>query len=217
MRTISTGSRLFTLLVAMLFVAAACSDDGDSSSDSDGSADTGVAEEVADGSTTTSAPVVPTTEDLPIGTEEDLRAALAESIASGSGDTTFDEATTQCLVDSIVGGIGYDRLIELGVRPGNVENVDPVLTMSEEEKAAYVDALGACTSLRELVVMTLGFTPPLDQCIDDAIPDDATAGVILLFLLNSTGSTEPPTPQVGEVFDSLEVCRSELLEGPVGD
>ena len=212
MSRISTTRRVLALLLAVLLVAGACSDDGDSSADS---ADTSAADESSDPSTSPSVPAVATTEELPIGTEEDLRAALAESIASGP-DTTFDEATTACLVDSILASIGYDRLIELGVRPGNVENIDPVLAMTDEEKAAYVDALGTCTSLRDLAVTSLGFAPPLDQCIDDAIPDEAAARAILLYLLVDNDGA-PPTGEVGEVFDSLEVCRSELLEGPAGD
>jgi hypothetical protein len=213
MSRICTSRRPLALLLAVLLVAGACSDDGDSSADS---ADTGAANESSDQSTSPSVPAVATNEELPIGTEEDLRAALAESIASGPGDATFDEATTECLVDSILAGIGYDRLIELGVRPGNVENIDPVLAMTDEEKAAYVDALGMCTSLRDLAVMSLGFAPPLDQCTDDVIPDEAAARAILLYLLAGNDGT-PPTGEVGEVFDSLEVCRSELLEGPAGD
>lgn len=213
MSKISTGSGLLTLLLAVLLLAGACSDDNEGDSSADPSETS-----AADGSSNPPAvPVAPTTEDLPIGTEEDLRAALAESIASGTGDTTFDEATTECLVDSIVGTIGYDRLIELGVRPGNVETIDPVLTMTEEEKVAYVDALGTCTSLRDLAVASLGFTPPLDQCIDEAIPDEARARAILIYLLANDDSGAPPTGEVGEAFDSLEVCRSELLEGPAGD
>ena len=120
-------------------------------------------------------------------------------------------------MDSIIGSVGYDRLIELGVRPGNVDQIDPIVTMTDEEKAAYVDGLGTCTSLRDLVVQSLGVAPPLDQCIDDAIPDEATARVVLISLLAGNDTGEPPTGEVAEVFDSLEVCQSELVEGPPGD
>ena len=211
MRRLSARFSLLTLLVLVVLVAAACSDDGDDSAEPDGSDTTQETREEP------AVPSVPTTDELPIGTEEDLKAALAESIAPVGGDTEFDEATTACLVDSILESVGYDRWIELGVRPGNVATVDPLSGMTEEEKIAYIDALAACTSLRDLAVATLGFAPPLDQCIDDAIPDEAAARAILIYLLASDDTGAPPTGQVGEAFDSLEVCRSELLEGPAGD
>ncbi len=160
-------------------------------------------------------PPVATTEELPIGTEDELRQALAASIASGGA--TYDESTTECLVSAIIDGIGYDRLIELGVRPGNVDDVDPILDMTDAEREAYVDALGSCTSLRDLAIASLGFAPPLDQCIDRTIPDEETARALLLYLLSSPDTSPPPSGVVGEVYDSLEICQSELLDGAAGD
>jgi hypothetical protein len=207
---------LLPVLFGAILIAGACSGDDDDAADSDDGAttDTSAADTSSEG---TAAAPVPTTKELPIGTEEDLREALAASIASG--DATYDAATTECLVTAIVDGIGYDRLIELGVRPGNVEQIDPILNMSDEEKIAYIDALGTCTSLRELAVQSLGFAPPLDQCIDQTIPDEETARAVLTYLLvdAANDAAAPPTGVVGAVYDSLEVCQSELLEGAVGD
>ncbi len=214
MRTHTTTRWLVPVLFGALLLIGACSDDGDSAPDT---GDTGTTGTTAEATTGPPDPPVATTEELPIGTEDELREALKASIASGADGSTYDEPTTECLVTAIIDGIGYDRLIELGVRPGNVEQVDPILTMTDDEKAAYIDALGSCTSLRDLAILSLGFAPPLDQCIDQTIPDEETARAVLLFLLVSPDSTAPPTGVVGEVYDSLEVCQSELLDGALGD
>lgn len=117
-------------------------------------------------------------------------------------------------MDSIIGSVGYDRLIELGVRPGNVDQIDPIVTMTDEEKAAYVDGLGTCTSLRDLVVQSLGVAPPLDQCIDDAIPDEATARVVLISLLAGNDTGEPPTGEVAEVLTRSRSARASWSRVP---
>lgn len=218
MRTRFKSRCLLPVLFGALLIAGACSDDDDTAADSDTAAtDTSSADTSSEATTDPPDPAVPTTEDVPIGTQEDLREALAASIASGAGGGTYDEPTTECLVTAIVDGIGYDRLIELGVRPGNVEQIDPILGMSEDEKTAYIDALGTCTSLRDLATQSLGFAPPLDQCIDQTIPDEETARAVLIYLLVNADTTTAPTGVVGEVYDQLEICQSELLEGAVGD
>ncbi len=205
------------LFGALLLVGACSGDDDDTAAVPEDTGGAG-ATDTSDAATTGPPdPPVATTEDLPIGTEEDLREALAASIGSGAGGGVYDEATTECLVTAIVDGIGYDRLIELGVRPGNVDQADPIRGMDDDEKAVYVDVLGSCTSLRELAIQSLGFAPPLDQCIDQSIPDEATARAVVLFLLSADERTEPPTGVVGEVYDSLEICQSELIDGAPGD
>ena len=215
MRTRSKRRLLLTAVFAAILLLGACSDDDGT----DGDADTGAVESDPSESSTTGPtdPAVSTTEELPIGTEEDLREALAASIASGEAGGIYDEATAECLVSGIIDGIGYDRLIELGVRPGNVDDVDPVLDMTNAEREVYIDALAACTSLRDLAIQSLGFAPPLDQCADRTIPDEETARALLLYLISSPDPSEPPSGVVGQVYDSLEICQSELLDGAVGD
>lgn len=208
------------LFGALLLVA--CSDDDDNTADESitedtGAIDTGVSDPSAEEPNGPPDPSVASTAELPIGTEEDLREALAASIASGAGAGAYDEPTTECLVTAIIDGIGYERLIELGVRPGNVDDIDPVLAMTDDEREAYIDALGSCTSLRDLAIQSLGFAPPLDQCIEQSIPDEQTARAVLLFLISSPDTTAPPSGVVGEVYDSLEICQSELLDGALGD
>ncbi len=216
MDTRSKRRWLLPVVFGSLLLLGACSDDGDSPEAADTeAAGTETADTSAEATTGAPDPPVATTEELPIGTEDELRQALAASIASGGA--AYDEPTIECLVAAIIDGIGYDRLIELGVRPGNVDDVDPIIEMTDAEREAYVDALGSCTALRDLAIQSLGFAPPLDQCIDRTIPDEETARALILYLLSSPDTTAPPTGVVGQVYDSLEICQSELLDGAAGD
>ncbi len=184
-----------------LLGATACSDD--SGSESSETSEPPVSDPAVPG--------VTSPDDLPIGTEEDLRAAMTESISSPTGTTPFDDATTECLVDAIIDSIGYDRLIELGVRPGNVSDAQPLSGMSDAEKRAYLDAVAQCTSLRDLVIASFGLDPPFDECVEEAIPDEEVARAILLYTLEQNDPTAVPTGPVGDVFETLQSCQAELV------
>ncbi len=80
-----------------------------------------------------------------------LVAALAEQINEGGGDTPVTtQADAECWAGRIVGGIGEDRLNELGVTADNVGDIEDY-DFTDGEIGTIVGSLGDCVDLQALM------------------------------------------------------------------
>lgn len=81
-----------------------------------------------------------------------LVAALADEIAEGANSDApvANREEAECWAGRIVGGIGEDRLTELGVTPEDVGEINEY-DFTDGEIDTIVDSLGDCVDLAELM------------------------------------------------------------------
>jgi hypothetical protein len=102
-----------------------------------------------------------------------VQAVVADILAEEDG-LTADRGEAECFAGGVVGGIGADRLAELGVTVDNVGSLDD-FTWSEDEANLIIDKMFDCTDVSQSFVDDLGgsgMTSEQTACLADAFDKD---------------------------------------------
>ena len=139
-----------------------------------------------------------------------LVGALADEIASGAepGDFAPTREEAECWAGRIVGGIGEDRLTELGVTVDNVGDIEDY-EFSDGEIDTIVDGLDECTDLQGALaeVFEEDFGAEGAECVAGELEGDLLKD---LFRASLSGADEPPEEFFQVFLDIAAKCDLPL-------
>lgn len=137
-----------------------------------------------------------------------VQAIVDDMLADGSMGA--DQAQAECFASRVVGGVGNDRLTELGVTPDNVGELDEI-AWTQDEAELIVDELFECTDVEDGFAGSM-VSDELDEeqseCIADAFGTDRLKD---FFVTNLMG--EEPTGFLTDVASAMEECGIDPLAG----
>lgn len=143
------------------------------------------------------------------GADPALVSALATQLASD--DSPFDQETSECAAEKIIGGIETDRLVELGVTASNVPEADQI-DFTDGELDLVIDSIGDCGDLSELMADSLAADGviPADkaECFGDEVSDDVMKDAFRLALSDPTA--DPPADFQTAFLEAVLACEIPL-------
>jgi len=138
-----------------------------------------------------------------------LVSALAAELADGS--SPFDQETAECAAEKIIGGIGGERLVELGVSADDVPEADQI-DFTADELDLVIDSIGDCGDLSDLMAESLaadGVIPDDKvECFGDAVSDDVMKDAFRLTLSDS--DAEPGADFQNAFLEAIIECEIPL-------
>jgi len=189
--------KLLGIIFAALLFAASCSDsetstvksDDEESSEVDTDKDEDLSEEDEESKATEDPDVNNSSSDMSLA-----EALAADLESSGGPDFGVD---TSCVGETVVEGIGKDRLNELGIIADDVSAMDTA-DFTAAESQVIVGALTTCGDSRELMEQALtstGLPTETISCMLDALSDEQLSTML-----------EAPTELDPDVASSISEC-----------
>ena len=144
-------------------------------------------------------------------TDDPLVQAIADDIAADP-DTPFREReAAECFAADIVGGIGTDRLAELGVSASSVADLDDI-DFNDSEIGRVVDSLDKCVDLEQALADSLAEdgTMAADdaECLIGELGTDVIKDAFRSTF--SGGDTEPTNAFLQAMLDAAAACDIPL-------
>ncbi len=104
--------------------------------------------------------------------ETPIGQALTEKFLQEGGVTTEEQA--RCVAGGIVGGVGEDRIEELGFTPDNVDMIEGA-DFTDDEIDTMVDAYFDCVDVRQVIVANLAADvgDETADCVAENLPENA--------------------------------------------
>jgi hypothetical protein len=158
--------------VALVFGAAACGGDDDSSGGGGADADS---------------PLV--------------QALAANMVEEGGESPVANQEEAECWASGVVGGIGEDRLGELGVTPESVGDIED-LDLTDEEVAVVVDSLFDCADVQQAFadMFAADFGDEAATCIADKLDEDFVKQAMSASI---AGDDAEPSAEFLEAFGTI--------------
>jgi hypothetical protein len=127
------------------------------------------------------------------------RREYVEALLSTSGDPAISDDENRCLAESLVDGVGVDRL-QAVVTPEEIEAsedfhpADVGLELTDAEGDAFYDHLSDCLDVREVFVSSLtdGDEADVAACVDGELDDDELQALVVAIFTEDeqTANTE---------------------------
>ena len=185
------GARSSTMVVALLLVgAAACSEEGDATSDAPGASGLSAAEQAY--------------------VEEALEGFDAER------EAPMTEADARCIATSLVEGVGVERLEEMGITPESFSDDGdlPAGAVEEAEAEVMVDGITECIDIRALFLAGFNedgsLSAEAEECLADAFDEDLVERTMVLLLTDGEDALSDDSGVGAEVMESFLACPGAL-------
>jgi hypothetical protein len=149
--------------------------------------------------------------------QEYVDAAMATYDEEEAAPLTEDDA--RCIVESMVGQLGSDRLEELGVTPESFGSEDAAFPegLSEDEANGVVDGFESCIDMNQLFLDGLAEDQSLDQdakdCLADAFDEDTMRRLFVTMLTEGEDAVQDDPELTSEVLSAFSECPEALGSG----
>lgn len=154
--------------------------------------------------------------DLSSADREYVDAALATFDAEEA--TPLTESDARCIVESMVGGLGAERLEDLGITPDSFGSDDSPFPegLEEDEANEIVDGFEGCFDMGEVFLEGLAEDGTLSdeakECLADAFDDDTIRQIFVTMLTQGEDALQDDPELTSEFMSIFSECP-EALQG----
>lgn len=130
--------------------------------------------------------------------------AIVDDMMADEGAMTSDRGEAECFVGGVVGGVGEDRLTELGVTESNVPALDEI-EWTQGEAESIVDSMFDCIDMGESFMSEMEFGD-LDDAQTECVQGVFTEDVLKDFFVASLTNDEEAGSGIMALFGELAEC-----------
>ncbi|MGH9084700.1 MAG: hypothetical protein ACRDYW_04555 [Acidimicrobiales bacterium] len=155
--------------------------------------------------------------DLSDADQEYVDAAMATYDEEEAAPLTEDDA--RCIVESMVGQLGTDRLEELGVTPESFGSDDESFPegLSEDEANGVVDGFESCADMSQLILDGIAEDESISQeakdCLADAFDEDTVRRLFVTMLTQGEDALQDDPELTSELLSVFSECPEALGTG----
>lgn len=153
--------------------------------------------------------------DLSDKDQEFVDAAMDEYDPEQAAPLTEDDA--RCIVTSMVGAVGADRLEELGITPEQFGSDDSSAFpqgLTEDEANGVVDGFDSCIDLPALFTESLAEDSDLSEddkaCLDDAFDSDTIRQIFVTMLTKGEDALQDDPELMNQFMAIFQKCPDAL-------